>query len=232
MRLARALPLDKKQLNEIARELQEVIAKKTRYKEGPLGKQILEPARPFDLVTVNGSLRTVYLRLQSIPTNSPYYAVSGGFGKGQEGAPYIVININGRLEAEALHKSAASKSYLMADQIYKILLHEASHAADIFSQGIGKSLTEEEARNKPEAYYNNPSEVRAYTQEVLLEIEPFLRNAQKMYKLFGVTKGLEMILKNSDTWEEISKYLTEANKRKVIKAVVQALDEYSAKKNS
>jgi hypothetical protein len=226
MKTSRAIPLDKKLLNDVARELQEVIAKKTRFREGPLGQKVLEASLPFGLKTVNGEMRTVFVRLQSIPTKSPYYAVSGGYGKGSSGQPYIVININGSLPAETLHRSAASKSCLIADQIYKVLLHEASHAADIFSEGIGKSLTEEQAQNDPKAYYNNPSEVRAYTQEIILESEHAFKVIPKYYQIWGVGKGIEVLLKNSKTWEEIEPYLTDKNKRIVIKSLVQAIDDY------
>jgi hypothetical protein len=224
MVISRAIPINKHRLTELSKVLQQAIAMKTNGVSGPLGRRVLVPSAPYDITTVDGREATIQIRLMSIPTSSPYYVVSGGVGKGGSGATFIVININGTLDAENLYKSASSKDLTIANQIFKVLIHEMTHAADIFTKGIGESLTEEEAQNNPRAYYNHPTEVRAYLQEILEELN--LGNYPKFVKLFkGRGRGLEVLLKQSKTWLEMEPYLTESNKRLIIKAVAQQIDQ-------
>lgn len=230
MRTARVIPVDKNRLRELSRELQRVIAQKTRGREGPLGKAVLVPSAPYDIRTVDGQSRDIFIRMQAIPTQSPYYAVSGGFGSSVSGKPTLVVNINGGLNAENLFRSANSDSWLIANQIYDVLLHEVTHAADIFTKGVGESLSEQEAIDNPRAYYNHPSEVRAYLQEILSELEHTFKNYEKFVKLFGPSKGVLVLLNQSKTWEEIEPYLSDKNKRLIIKTVAQALDEETSAK--
>ncbi len=225
MRTARAISVDKNRLRELSRELQRAVAIKTRGKEGPLGKAVLVPSAPYDIRTVDGRSRDIFIRMQSIVTQSPYYAVSGGFGSTASGKPTLVVNINGSLDAENLFKSANSDSFLIANQIYDVLLHEVTHAADTFTKGVGESLSEQEARENPRAYYNHPSEIRAYLQEILNELEHTIKNHEKFVKLFGPSKGITVMLNQSKTWQEIEPYLTEKNKQLVIKAVAQMVTE-------
>jgi hypothetical protein len=225
MRTARAILVDKNRLRELSRELQRAVAMKTRGREGPLGKTVLMPSAPYDIRTVDGRSRDIFIRMQSVVTQSPYYAVSGGFGSTASGKPTLVVNINGSLNAENLFKSANSDSFLIANQIYDVLLHEVTHAADIFTKGVAESLSEQEARENPKAYYNHPSEVRAYLQEILSELEHTFKNYEKFVKLFGPSKGITVMLNQSKTWQEIEPYLTEKNKRLIIKAVAQRVTE-------
>lgn len=221
--LARAIRIDKHRARELAKELEAVIAQKARGSQ-PLGNRMLVPAAPYDITAVDGeSLGPMYVQLRAVETDSPYYVVDGGFGFHQRyQTPVVIVNVNGSMPGDTL--SRAAKARQVQSQIYPVLIHELTHAADKYSKGVGNKMTPEEARDN-EAYYNNPSEVRAYMQEVVDEVEGNLKHWAKLQGAFGPGKGLEYMLKLSPTWKDISPHWTERNRRLVIKAVAQVLDD-------
>jgi hypothetical protein len=222
-KIARAIRVDKHRAKQLAIELERVIAKKVRGPR-PLGNQMLVPAAPYDIQTVDGSPMSMYIRLQAVETDSPYYVLGGGFGWHRSyQMPIVVINVNGGMAADQLGKAAKARQ--VQNQLYPVLIHELTHAADKYSKGVGDRMTQEEARGN-EDYYNNPSEVRAYMQEVVDEIN--FDNWPKFQKTFGPGKGIEYLLKTSPTWQEVSLHWTERNKRLVIKAVAQAINDWES----
>ena len=228
-RQARAIPLDKHRIKELSRELQAVIKQQTRGLEAwaPLGKRVLVSGAPYSIRAVDGSEVDLFVRLQAVDSASKLYVVSGGFGHDSRKRPVVIVNLNANIFAETYFKSAQGCS-LIADMIYPVLLHELTHAADIFSKGVASEMSQDEASGNA-VYYNNPGEVRAYLQEILHEIETgaLLRALPKLKQTFGSNRAVHFVLKNSDTWKEIEKYLTERNKRLVMKAVGQKIEESS-----
>lgn len=221
---ARTIPVDKNRIHGLARELQQVLAMKCRGVTGPLGTRIIVHDAPYSVTTVDGKNRDLFIRVQSVVTRSPYFVIEGGLGKDGRGHTVVVISVNGSLPAEVLLKSAQG-SNLIEGQIFPILLHELTHAADVFQEGVGEDMSAEDAQGNP-AYYNHASEVRGYMAEVVDEIEHLLPHYAKFVKLFGPGKALEHALSMSQTWEEVSPYWTEPNRRKVIKSVVQRIEEW------
>ena len=224
---ARAISIDKTRLYELAKTLQIVIERKTKGVEGSLGKRVLTPGAPYDIRAVDGSALTVYVRLESVLSQSPYYIVGGGMGHAS-GKTVVVVHVNGSIDAQNINRASQGHQTSVADQIYPVLIHEATHAADIFAkgEGVAKHMTMDEARDNA-AYYNNPSEVRAYMQEVVHEAERNFPHFDKFLRAFkGPGKALEVILKQCSTWVEVSPHWTERNKQLVIKSVAQHLDEW------
>jgi hypothetical protein len=222
-RLARAIRLDKRRIKELSKELEKVLVQKLRSSRGPLGRRMLVPSAPYDIRTVDGQSLTVFIRMQTVETKSPYYVVSGGLGYDRSGKVAVVININGSIPSEDIYRAAKGRS--VALQIYPVLIHELTHAADKFTRGVGERMTEEEARDNA-AYYNDPGEVRAYMQEVVDESEEHFKSYNKLESAFGPGKALQYLLNTGKIWKEISPYWTERNKRLVIKAVVHALNDW------
>lgn len=223
VKTARAIRLDKWRIKELAKELEVVLGHKARGDQ-PLGNRVLVPAAPYTITAVDGTSLDMYIRLNAVETKSPYYVVDGGYGIHQRyQAPIVVVNVNGSMAADKL--GAAAKARQVQNQLFPVLLHEMTHAADKYSRGVGQEMSREEAQGN-EDYYNNPSEVRAYMQEVVDEID--LKHWPTFQKMFGPSKGLEYLLKSSPTWQEVSPYWTERNKRLVIKAVAQAINDWEA----
>lgn len=219
---ARAIRIDKGRIKELAKELEVVISRKARGPR-PLGNRVLVPAAPYDVRAVDGSTINVYIRLNAIETDSGYYVVDGGYGfHTRYQAPIVIVNVNGSMVAEEL--GAAAKAHQIQRQLFPVLLHELTHAADKYTSGVGAEMTRDKARGN-EDYYNHPSEVRAYMQEVVDEVQSRAKFWPKFQKMFGPSKGVMNLLKFSPTWGEVSPYWTEKNQRLVIKAVVQALND-------
>lgn len=220
-RQSRAIRVDKNRIKSLAQELEAVLAKRLRPGK-PLGNQVIVPAAPYETTAVDGTPLFFYVRMQAIETPSPYYVIDGGFGfSTRYQQPIVVVNINGSMPSEDLQRAAKGRQ--VQNQLYPVLLHEITHAVDKYSKGVGERMTPEQAQNDLGAYYNTPTEVRAYMQEVVDEISQ--KHWQNFQKAFGPSKGLEYMLKSSPTWVEVSPHWTERNKRLVIKAVVQALNE-------
>lgn len=218
VRTARAIRLDKPGIRELAKELEIKLAQALEGREGPLGKKNLGQFS-FEIRAVDGSRVKLWVRLQAIPTSDFRYYVSGGLGKStQRGQTVVVVFINGSLDAQVIWKGTnAGTTHGM---LYPILLHELTHAADIFAPVLGMS---EDAARDNAAYYNHPSELRAYMQEVVDEVEQRFRHYEKLKSRFG-NRALDMLLNMSTTWKEVSPHWTVANRQKVLKAVYQALE--------
>ena len=221
--LARAIRVDKGRARELAKELERVLAKKIGGPR-PLGKQILVPAAPYDIQTVDGTTIPIYIRLGAVETTKPFYVVDGGYGvSSRYPHPIVVVNVNGSMEAEQLRKAA--QAHQVHEQLYPVLIHELTHAADKYSKGVGSRMTVDEMRTDMGSYYNDPTEVRAYMQEVVDEAQSRFQHWDKLKATFGPGKGLEYLLKMCPTWQEVSPHWTDRNKQLVIKAVAQALND-------
>jgi hypothetical protein len=157
-----------------------------------------------------------------VKTDNPYYVVSGGLGYAQGHIPVVVVFVNGSLDVK---KPAAGHS--VQNQLYPVLLHELTHAADKFTRGVGEQMTEEEARDN-DRYYNHPTEVRAYLQEILDELNHILPHVERLKTVLYPNMGeaLKVVLNQSKTWQEIEPHLTDRNKKLIMKAVAQEYEEY------
>ena len=222
---ARAIPIDTHRIKELCNDWEDLIAKKTLGVKGPLGATTLINGTPYRIRAVNGEEITIYLALRSITdTRSPYYVVSGG--KGKAGSKIVVIvDINGNTPAEEFNRAATKGGGLVARQLYPILVHEITHAADIFAKGF-RNKTKEEVANDPKLYYNESSEVKAHLREIIEEIN--FSHFSKMEARFGAGQALKFLINLSKTWQEVSPHWTDKNKKSVIKSVAQALSEFQA----
>lgn len=116
----------------------------------------------------------------------------------------------------------------VAYSIYSVLIHELTHMAEAWQnkpvtykvKREGPGLPQETDRNQ---YLNDPSEVRAFTQEI---VEQATRGFRHTLRMTGWTlqKRVEFALRFSDTWQMIEKDLTPANRAKIFKALYQELD--------
>ena len=218
-KIGRVIRVDKHGIKQLAKELEVYLARKTP--PAPWGNRMLLRGHPFQIRAVDGSIREVFIQIKSVETDNPYYVVSGGLGYAQ-GKPVVVVFVNGSLDVK---NPAANRS--VQNQLYPVLLHELTHAADKFTQGVGEELTEEEARDN-DRYYNHPTEVRAYLQEILHEIDHMLPHIGNLRKVLYPNMGeaLRVVLNQSKTWEEIEPHLTYRNKKLIMKAVAQEYEDY------
>jgi len=223
-RRARAIRIDKNRIRSLAQELEQVLATKVPASEEPLGKQVLVAGNSYQIESVDGSPKTIYIRMQSVPEDNNQIIPHGGFGyTKKDNKPVVVVFVNGSLPANVIRKAAKSGS-LAQYQIYPVLIHEITHAADKAKGGWG---SQEEAKADKAGYYNDPAEVAAYTQEIVDEVERHFKRWEKLKKVQGSEgKALQFLINFSSTWKEVQPYWTDANKKKAVKSVLQALREY------
>jgi len=216
--------VDKAAIRELATELQHVIHRYTVGKTGPLGRRIFFQSMPQHIRGVDGSLRRVPVRLETLPTQDPDYIVSGGH---DPDGRFVVVHVNGTMPAEVLRRGSVA---LMIDQLYNVLLHELTHAADINpgKRPSAKGPTWDTAGVTPRAYYNHPTEVRAHMQQVVDEIERRIGPWNWMRQRYGPTEALRRLMTESRTWVEIKPHLSERNKQLVIRAAAARVHAHEA----
>lgn len=233
--MARPIPIDRDAVRRFAAGLQEQI-KLWAVGRDDSGEGLVVVPRgpdcrafpqglPFTLRDTRGQMVTAYVRVVTSMSRSPEYIVYGGIGViPATGDIGIALFLNARYSPATIWKSA-SGSDLIASQIYDVLIHEFTHAADAFRRAYKREMTREQAQENLAAYFNEPSEVAAYLRNVLEEIEPFVQNTGKLQRLFGPSKGVEVLLNLSETWKWASPHWSKKNQQKVINAVVARLAE-------
>jgi hypothetical protein len=108
--------------------------------------------------------------------------------------------------------------------LYSILTHEITHNADIFMGKLKYSPAEviEKGEAAWGSYINDPSEVRAFMQQVVDETE---RMARKIREHTESNQQLvSRLLMLSTTWSLIKKHLSSRNQARILKAVYDMLD--------
>jgi hypothetical protein len=111
-------------------------------------------------------------------------------------------------------------------ELYSVIIHEATHLRDL--------LTHTPAAEEPGAkeYYNKPSEVRAFMQQIVDEVLEYLHERGKDeggWFFYGLDRDfVESALDKSDTWDRIRRELTPQNERLILKGVIRSIqDEWS-----
>lgn len=153
----------------------------------------------------------------------------GGFGHFYE-RPIIKVFFQAD-HSWALYADARRMGLLKS--LNSILQHEITHALEYYSHrpaikgARATKQTELEDIPDPVGYFNDPQEVRAYTRSICEEFDRFDREmwAKRAARKFSSGEILRSILSASNPWRLIEPYLTEANKKRVIKGVVASLEE-------
>jgi hypothetical protein len=213
------IPLDTAAVKKLASKLEDELAKALENKQGTIKPGELALV-DFTLPDVKGDKQRVFVQLVARPSRSPYFVPSGGLGHTKTGQKVVQLYVNASLPAESLHKAAKAKAGV-ADQIYDVLAHELTHAADVFSQGVGKKMSMQQASENPAEYYNDPSEVRAFMRNIVDEATMFYL---KLLKRVKKAQALDWAFKNSTTWREIEPHLNPKNRKLVLKTVTGALE--------
>lgn len=200
-----------------------------------LGERVLASAW-FAINTVRGESLTFRVQVSSKlpPQATDRPVVGGGWAPT---IPAAVVFINGRLSPDKILKpsgwrdlmqpiSSCTSEYCLPYGIYSVLTHEFTHAADVIGK-VGYSAGAVQQETQAESalyrqYLNDPGEVRAFMRQVVDE-------AVRMGKIVGKRYAkrqqelVQMVLKLSSTWSDISPYLEPSNRRLMLKAVYDGL---------
>lgn len=234
--MSKPIALDKEAVRALAARLQAdigswVLGREDDLREGmlvvPSGplRRVSPAGVAFDLTDVRGAPRRVYVRVTTVVAPGPEFIPTGGFGTHVDsGLPVVELGLNARLGVDVIWRQTKHGDWI-AREIYQVLLHELTHAADVI-KSYQRPMSRTEAGEDLAVYLNEPREVAAYMQEVLHEIEHLLpEHALELKHHFGASQAASMVLAMSSTWAWAAPYWTPKNRRKVAKAVAARLSE-------
>jgi hypothetical protein len=84
------------------------------------------------------------------------------------------------------------------------------------------------SQDKMKRYYNQPEEVKAYMQQIADHVQDIAPAHRAKLVAWGTSRAVTFLLKQSNTWNEIQKYLTPKNRKKIKKGVVTVLQDMGA----
>jgi hypothetical protein len=217
---ARPIRLDKAMVKREVKELADEVWRRLKRmpQDEPVGQFVLN----FNVVIRNTdgeNIETVIV-VKMQPSSSVDLVPGGGTGKAvRTGQPAIVVLLNGRYNPPVFNPKASR----FMGELYGILLHEFTHIADKYKGGGPttrhvKTLEEMDA----EKYYNRPSEVRAYMQQIVDEVRKYF---PKIRKHFDRKESVHLALRTSQTWKEVEPYLNRRNRNRILNAVWNSIQD-------
>lgn len=157
-------------------------------------------------------------------------AVHRHLGKDDSGYP---MQVNIKLDRDRTPAELAKDSKRVSDEIYHVLIHELTHAADVMptpKQKEDRARKDEAGKSDSQKYHNKPEEVRAFKRQIAEEVE------DRMKELFDSEEDPDWIdqnanivrnvLDSSKTWERIRKDLTPENRKSVLKTIADVVRRY------
>jgi len=117
----------------------------------------------------------------------------------------------------------------VADEIYSVLVHEMTHARDVMETPAGRERREE-GQEEGHAYYNRPSEVRAFkrqvAEEVLGEMRHLYEDEDEPEWIGSTGEMVAYYLGKSPTWERVRRFLTPENRRKFLESAASVVRKF------
>ena len=152
-------------------------------------------------------------------------------GRGERPTPYVVEIT---LSADRSPHELAKYHELVADEIYQVMIHELTHAADMLPTQHKKKKRDEEDKkknlNEGQVYHNKEEEVRAFKRQIAEEVE---KEISRRYKDEENPNWIDQnadtamsLLQSSVTWDRIKRDLTPENRKSVLKTVADVLRRY------
>jgi|13_taG_2_1085334.scaffolds.fasta_scaffold00002_299 hypothetical protein len=250
---ARPIRIDKAKIKEMTKDAiktLEDIVKKT--KEETLSKAIKRKTRDGTIFLGSyldsGSSIEIQIMVKETHENGQYIY------NPQRGLHEIEIYLADRTVKELTHPYLYKMSIrpAMVKHIYSILIHEITHAVerirylqtdeDLLGFGLNQGSRFDKAKIKTrkdkdkvlKAYYNDPSEVKAYLQQIADEVEEYLNQKHGGLSKESLQSGWRDSFGyyGSKTWDQVSKYLTPKNQKYIKKAVLSHLIETIDSKES
>jgi hypothetical protein len=208
---------------------QHVTRRLVKAPSSPIGEMRLAEKR-ISITDVRGVKRDLFIKVKSQMSRSPRLVLGGKYEPKKH---KIVVYLNGVIPAEqAINVLRGASETTFEGAIRGTLVHELTHAHDYLKMRGYKSPARPDAKTPQEQrqayidYLNQPDEVRAFMQQMVREV---LHNAKTLaaYKSFDTQRDrLKVLLRASEIYQEIGKFLTPANRKKMLQAVYRAIAEY------
>lgn len=236
----RPIPVDKPALAALARDLVRELPKHLKFRPEDMDAP-LSRARGFtsnwgfglgvyETTDVEGGYVAVPITVgwANLEEWSPtrQWIAGGGvtsryFGPRGKGSKIgLSININ----ASRTPNEILSHLARVEKEAFSVFIHETTHLRDIL-----KDVEHyQKAKETAPSYYNEPTEVRAFMQQIADEALEYAEDQAKSIGVgtWGITlssRFLERALELSITWNRVKRELTPANEKLILKGVERAL---------
>lgn len=231
---ARPIPVDKQRLRQLAKDIARQLPKHLRFRE-PQDKLYYQRgysptkwgfrAGVYETTDVMGNKVVVPVELRSRGkgldwrTPSRQWIVGGKvhhFGyKGDIAQKYKMTVV---LDAYKTIEAILANLPKVEAEVYSVLIHEATHLGDILR-------SRDKSQDSDESYMNDPTEVRAFMQQVADEI---IHYANKVGPDSWAKMGMwvfDAALDKSTTWNRVRRHLNPLSKKTLLKGVWTALED-------
>jgi len=175
----------------------------------------------FPLTNVRGEEVVVEVRVGGSPRSDPFNRelIHGGFLKKRPGEePLLMVFVNPHIKS-----FDRWPRHIAEDELYRILAHELTHAADIWSgKGSGAHALDSTREEFKRKHHNHPAEVKALMRDVVTGVESEVQE----YLDMGMEprQALHSALADSK-WADIEPYLTPKTKKTILKGVYTHLQD-------
>lgn len=248
------VPIDKEQARYLARRAMDYFDKiRFRDDDEPLyyqrGVDLTWPKPIGDAAIrdVRGRNILVPIELRIVDPNRTHAAMTGRqaareyvpggditfrhYGEDHPGIPYqIRIYLNRDLSPKQFRDARRQ----VEDEIYSVLIHELTHAGDVMptpaqsdrqrSRATARREREDVLGWDERQYVNMPSEVRAFKQQVVQQVEDELQRLDEDGFSVPATAGsVEMLLEQSPVWMRIRDALEDENRRAIRRSAADAV---------
>jgi len=238
LRVARPIDLDKREIARVVSHdlMPQIVRRAERHprQDEPIGETRGWASAQITVAAADGrDTITVAIEVESERSRVRGVAVLGGKSNPTTG---VTLYLNGGLTPADLHSEertqplhACKHEKCIPYGLYSILLHELTHVAE---EPLRKRRTptyspsDERGRAEPSrGYINDPSEVRAFMQQIVDEVEHNADNDMLREHLRGDRHGfLDAVLSLSTTWSLVEKQLSPSNRARILKSVYDVLD--------
>ena len=228
----RPIPLDKGAIRQLADRLAKQVATWAARQPPDL---LLGPDHhmldwSWEAQVVKGEKMHIHGFFISEPTKSPNLVIGAAAFKPDpfdfevEGEAAIRIRLNGSKPFKDFLDGEHEGTNGLRYQINNVLVHELSHIAEFrFLQRKDVHRFEDSEEGKKE-YYNSPTEVRAYMQQIVDEIMPKARSFKKFVKPVSTHDFVMKLLHTSPRWKQVQPYLKPHSEALILKGVYHELD--------
>ncbi len=151
--------------------------------------------------------------------------VEAEYQRGTSGRPVgyglktsLVVEFNSERTPRELQESSQ-----VAQELASVFSHELTHLRDLLtSQG-----PTEDSETGVREYYNRSTEVRAFLRQVSEEVLEYAHSVGKddPFFLHLDSRFIDRALEQSGTWERIREYLTEPNRKRILRGVTRVLQD-------
>ena len=143
--------------------------------------------------------------------------------------PGFPINLVLRLNPDVSYRELAENSDRVAKDAYGLLIHEMTHAQDVLE--TPRQLKRIRKKKEPLAvkYYNRPTEVRAFKQQVA---DFFEKELEKKGLPDGGARGILDMLEGSPTWRRVRPFLSKENKQNFLRTMASIYQKHKKRAKS